>query len=110
MSNLLLNSLLGDTLGVNRGRVAIAMPDATYTLGVTEYVCETIEFTGTGVMTGTHDAIFPVNDGVFKCIDNQADHSVVCKVTGQTGVTIAAGKSAIIRGTATDYKRVTADA
>ena len=70
-----------------------------------------------GILTLTVDAardvVFPsAIEGKILIVKNNtgATHAVTVKVSGQTGVAIAATKTAILRCTGTDFARVTADA
>jgi len=47
--------------------------------------------------------------GAVKIIRNAANVAVTCKMSGQTGVSVASGKTAILMNSGTDYIRVTAD-
>ena len=65
-------------------------------------------------LTGTPDATVPVEavpaDGKMFCVMNGlTGQSATIRANGQTGVTIAAGKVAIVIGNGTDFVRVTAD-
>jgi len=48
--------------------------------------------------------------GALKIVRNASNVSVTLKVSGQTGVAVASGKTAILINNGTDYIRVTADA
>jgi hypothetical protein len=70
-----------------------------------------------GIFTITVDAardlIFPTAiEGKVIIVKNEtgATHAVTVKVSGQTGIAVAATKTAILRCTGTDFVRVTADA
>ncbi|MFA5452904.1 MAG: hypothetical protein WC248_04985 [Candidatus Methanomethylophilaceae archaeon] len=54
------------------------------------------------------DAI--TGEGALKIVRNASNVSVTLKVSGQTGVAVASGKTAILINNGTDYVRVTADA
>ena len=64
-------------------------------------------------LTAAKSIIFPsAVEGKIVIVHNKtaATHAVTVKVTGQTGVAIAATKTAILRCDGTDFVRVTADA
>lgn len=60
---------------------------------------------GTNYMIACSDT-----EGRLRVIRNGTNGSVVIKEAGQTGVTIATGKTAVVIHNGTDYVRVTADA
>jgi hypothetical protein len=83
---------------------------ADYTLTAAEAVMTTWELTGSlgGVAkTLTLPGAYP---GMLWVVRNDTGASVTVKVTGGTGVPVATGKAAILRGTSSDVARVTADA
>jgi hypothetical protein len=100
--------------GSQVGTVAISLASATgttYTLNTDEVKHRTIKTSGTA--TGSNDVVFPVaagDSGMWWIVRNTSGQNIVCKVSGQTGITIATGKVAILsyEGGA-DITRVTAD-
>lgn len=59
---------------------------------------------------GAVNAVFPVaQPGKILVAYNATSYNLVVKVSGQTGITIATTKTAILRCSATDFVRVTAD-
>lgn len=85
--------------------------DANQTLSLSEYECPIIDVVSGFTLTATRDLIFPLKDGAWYTVTNEATgaQSIVCKASSGTGVTIATGKSAMIRCDGTNYRRVTAD-
>lgn len=65
----------------------------------------------TGAITANRDCVLPNTNGGIYFVDNQCTgaFSVVFKVSGQVGVTVANGKKAIIICNGTDYQRWTPD-
>lgn len=64
-------------------------------------------------LDAARDVVFPTAiPGKILVVKNNtgATHAVTVKVSGQTGVAVAATKTAILRCTGTDFVRVTADA
>ncbi len=59
---------------------------------------------------GAVDAIATPTAGKVYIVSNASGYALTFKATGQTGVTIANSKTAIVRGNGTDFVRVTADA
>lgn len=97
---------IGNTKPVNK---AVASGHATITLTSAEELATCI------ALSGTPDATVPVEatptDGkVYVVANSLTGQSATIRANGETGVTIATGKSAIVRGTGTDFARVTADA
>lgn len=62
--------------------------------------------TGTGKIVSFPEA----KQGHVLIVRNLGANSCYVKVTGQTGVSVGAGKAAILECTGTDYVRITADA
>lgn len=88
--------------------------DVDYTLATTgtppyEWQNSTIEITDTGVvLTTTRNIICPNNKKVYIFVNTTAQ-SLVLKTSAGTGITVATGKTAILRCDGTDVVRVTAD-
>jgi hypothetical protein len=59
---------------------------------------------------GAVDAIATPTAGKIYIVANSTGQALTFKASGQTGVTIASTKTAIVRGNGTDFVRVTADA
>lgn len=89
------------------GALALALSDANTTLTAAQSLYQVLTFTGT--LTATRDVVMPNINGFMWFVVNGSDHSLVFKVSGQTGTTVATGKSAWIRGDGTDTVRATAD-
>lgn len=56
------------------------------------------------------NAIAPATAGKLRLVVNSSGQAITFKAAGQTGVAIANGKSAFLRGNGTDWVRATADA
>jgi len=94
-----------------KGRAVVAMSDpANTTLAAANWRTRVLSLTGT--LTAARDLILPNIDGLFYRISNQTTggFSVTAKVLGQTGVSVAAGKRALIHCNGVDYVRETLDA
>jgi hypothetical protein len=89
------------------GRLAKTITDANYTLTSTEYVKRILAISGT--LTAGRDIVLPNIDGYEYIVFNNTTQILTFKVTGQTGVAVAAGKRAILYCNSVDYVRVTAD-
>jgi hypothetical protein len=88
---------------------SVASGHATITLTPVEQLATKM------ALTGTPDAAVPVEavpmDGkVFCVLNGMTGQGLTIRASGQTGVTVAAGKSAIVMGNGTDFVRVTTDA
>jgi hypothetical protein len=84
--------------------------DANYTAVLSDYRARIMEFTSV-TLTATRDVIIPNLLGQQWTVFNNTTgaQSIILKVTGQTGVTIASGKRAIVYCNGTDIVRVTPD-
>ncbi len=71
-----------------------------------QYKCGHIAFTG--APGGAFNVILPQSPGLY-VLDNRTNVALVAKATTGLGITIAAGRAAIIRHDGTDARRVTAD-
>lgn len=94
------------------GRVVSVMPaDANYTAVQSDYQNRIIEVTSSVSLTGTRQFILPNFNGYEWIVFNNTTggQSVTFVVSGQTGVTVANGKRAIVYCNATDIVRVTPD-
>jgi hypothetical protein len=61
--------------------------------------------------SGTPSIVDPYSStGAVKIIRNAGNVAITTKMSGQTGVSVASGKTAVLMMTGTDYVRVTADA
>lgn len=91
-------------------RFALTFPsDADYTLAAGEYDALWIDVQ-VGVITATRNVIVPVTAGALYIIRNNNTRAVVIKTSGGTGITIAAGRAAIVMtGAGTNYSRLTPD-
>lgn len=64
----------------------------------------------TCTLTGAQDIEFPVPiEGKVLIVVNASGDAATVKVTGATGIVVATAKTAILRCSATDFVRVTAD-
>ena len=63
-----------------------------------------------GTADGTVSVIATPTAGKIFTVVNTCGQALTIKATGQTGVTIASTKTAIVRGTGTDFVRVSSDA
>lgn len=95
-------------LGISR-LVVCPITDADFTPNSSQYQAKIMEFTGTTTLS--RDINMPNNIGDQWIVFNNTTggNSLVFKVLGQTGVTVAATKRAIIYCDGTDIVRVTAD-
>lgn len=89
--------------------ISIAMTDANTTLSAAQYACPDITLTGT--LTANRNLILPLLAGAWYNIFNNTagGFSLVCEGASGSSVTIANGKSALIRSDGTNYKRISAD-
>lgn len=88
--------------------------DADYTLGTTgspqEWQYSTIEITDTGtVLTAARNIVCPNNRKLYVFVNSTAQ-ALTLKTAAGTGVSVAAGMTAILRCDGTNVVRVTADA
>ena len=88
--------------------------DADYTLGTTgspqEWQYSTIEITDTGtVLTAARNIVCPNNRKQYVFVNSTAQ-ALTLKTAAGTGVSVAAGMTAILRCDGTNVVRVTADA
>lgn len=81
---------------------------ADTTLSASQAECPVLEVNGTP--GGAFNVIGPNVSGARYEITNTTPSPLTIKKSGGTGVTIAAGKSAIVRHNGTDYIRITPDA
>lgn len=90
-------------------RVVVSMPDNDYDALPSQYTANIIEVTGS--LTATRNFLLPDIDGwqwtVFN--DTTGGEDITFVVFGQTGVTIANGKRAIVYCNGIDIVRVTPD-
>jgi hypothetical protein len=94
------------------GRVVSVMPsDADYTAVQADYQNKIIEVTSSVSLTATRQFILPNVSGYQWIVFNNTTgaQSITFVVSGQTGVTVANGKRAIVYCNATDIVRVTPD-
>jgi hypothetical protein len=79
--------------------------DANYTLVVAEYLAVVVEITDSGdLLTGVKDIVFPACDDKEWVFVNKTKRQLQCKVTGQTGVRVRAGKRARLYCDGTDIR------
>ena len=64
----------------------------------------------TGASGASRDVIATPTAGKLYIVTNSSNNDAVFKATGQTGVTVATTKSAVVIGNGTDFVRVTLDA
>lgn len=85
--------------------------DADYTAVIADYRARIMEFASGVTLTNTRNVIMPNFKGQQWTVFNNTTggQSIVLKVTGQTGVTIANAKRAIVYCNGTDIVRVTPD-
>lgn len=81
---------------------------ATITLTPVEQLATKISLTGTPDATVPVEAM-PVDGKLFCVLNGLTGQSATIRASGQTGVTVATGKAAIVIGNGTDFARVTAD-
>jgi hypothetical protein len=81
---------------------------ADWILSAAEQACHIWEAAATA--DGAANAIAPATVGKIKLCVNSSGQAITFKAAGQTGVAIANGKSAFLRGNGTDWVRATADA
>lgn len=81
---------------------------ADWTLSVAERKTKILVATGTA--DAAVNAIATPTANKIYIVSNSCGQALTFKATGQTGVEIADGKTAMVRGNSTDFVRVTADA
>jgi len=81
---------------------------ADTTLTASQYECPVLEVSGTP--GGAFNIIAPNTTNARFEVTNKTPSALTIRRTGGTGVTIAAGKSAIVRHDGSDYIRITPDA
>jgi hypothetical protein len=88
-------------------RVAINLAaDENLTLSQTQYSARRIEITDTGpVLTTGQDIVFPAVASEFISLKNGTAQTLTAKVSGQTGVAIAAGKTQLLVVDGTDVRK-----
>lgn len=94
------------------GRTVSSMPsDANYTAVQSDYQNKIIEVTSAVSLTATRNFIMPnLNGSQWTVFNNTTGaQSITFLVLGQTGVTVANGKRAIVYCNGTDIVRVTPD-
>ncbi len=91
------------------GRLALAMSDANTTLTAAQARCDILEFTGT--LTAARNIVVPLAVRQYTVFNNTTGGFGLQFIGASgTGVTVAAGKRAIIYAAGTNVVRVTADA
>ena len=91
------------------GRLALAMSDANTTLTAAQARCEILEFTGT--LTAARNIVVPLGVQQWTAFNNTTGGFGLQFIGASgSGVTVAAGKRAIIYADGTNVVRVTADA
>jgi hypothetical protein len=101
------NTTLGGLTGSKATNTTAAT--TTWTLSATELNKLIVEKSGT--TGGSTDIIAtPTSGKIYLVYNNGTGSDIVFKATGQTGVTVATAKSALVMGNGTDFIRVTADA
>ena len=100
--------------GAQAGMTTIPLASATgttYTLNLDELMRRQLKTSGTA--TGSNDIVFTVaaaDAGMWWEMRNDSGQNIVCKLSGQTGVTIATAKAAVVfYAGGTDLVRGTAD-
>lgn len=90
------------------GRLALAMSDANTTLLHGQALCDTLEFTGT--LTAARNIVLPLDPKQYTVFNNTTGGFGLQFIgaTG-TGITVAAGKRAIVACDGTNVVRITAD-
>lgn len=100
----------GKITGLNLGAVAskVITLAESWVLSATEWICSLLSISsGSGAIS----IIAPDTAGkVFIVRNASLSGTVTIKISGGTGVSIAAGKTAVVMHNGTDYVRVTADA
>ena len=100
---------------------AISAPDfvfgssaVNYAGGHADYTLSAAEIKSTFLLASNADApaniLAPATANKVYCVTNGSGQAVTILVSGQTGITIANGKSAFVRCNGADYVRLTADA
>lgn len=85
--------------------------DANYTAVLADYSATTLELVGGSTLTATRDVVVPLTLGFQWTIVNNTTGAQSIRVIGVsgTGITVATGKTAIVRADGTNVVRVTAD-
>jgi len=78
-----------------------------WTLSAAELYAQTLKVTNA---SGAVNAVLPATATNYYLVDNQSGQALTVKVTGQTGITVASTKRAILWNNGTDVVRITADA
>lgn len=90
------------------GRLAKAMADANTTLGFAEVRNQILEFTGT--LTAARNILLPIKPRQWTVFNNTAGGFGLQFIGASgTGITVAAGKRAIVYADGTNIVRATAD-
>jgi len=94
---------------VGLARTSVAMSDANRTPAASEYANPILEYTGT--LTAGRDIILPNVAGAICVLFNNTTggFALTVKVSGQTGIAVAATKRAMLYCNGTDYVRMTGD-
>ena len=101
------NTTLGGLIGSKASNSTAAT--TTWTLSAADLAKLIVEKSGT--TGGSTDIVAtPTTGKIYIVYNNGTGSNIVFKATGQTGVTVATAKSAIVMGNGTDFIRVTADA
>jgi hypothetical protein len=101
------NTTLGGLIGSKATNSTAAT--TTWTLSAADLSKLIVEKSGT--TGGSTDIVAtPTAGKIYIVYNNATGSNIVFKATGQTGVTVATAKSAIVMGNGTDFIRVTADA
>jgi hypothetical protein len=106
------SALMGNLTALRFKRRAVSYAsDANKTLTSSEYDGSHIDVGSGTTLTATRNLVFPLTDGAEWVVTNEATgaQSIQCIGATGTGVTIATGKSAVIRCDGTNIRRVTAD-
>lgn len=100
----------GQVQSINSTLITRAFPsDANYTAILSDYRATILQFIGGTTLTGTRDVIMPNIAGYQWTVFNgtTGGQSIVFKITGQTGVTVANGTRCIVYCNGVDVVRVT---
>lgn len=105
----LTGAITGNAQPLTGSKGTQAMADANQTPAAAVYQHRYLEVTG--ALTANRDLVLPnvANAGWVLINSCTGAYSVQVKVSGQTGIAIANGKTAMVRCDGTDIKRVTAD-
>lgn len=99
------------TLGGLTGSKATNSTAATTTWTLSASEMNKLIVVKSGTTGGSTDIVATPTDGkVYIVYNNATGSNIVFKATGQTGVTVATAKSALVMGNGTDFVRLTADA